>query len=84
VSEGLYSREVDKLQKINRFGLEAVTGRRVFYLHELHRLITADNIVNAYRSRRQSKNWAEWTESNPRLAAIVAEAEKLFIDAESL
>mgnify|MGYP001563942113 CR=1 FL=1 len=76
-SEGLHSREIEKLHRIDRFGLEAVTGRRVFYLYELQRLICAENIETAYRSRQQAANWAEWVQSNPRLANILAEAEKL-------
>lgn len=76
-SEGGYSREIIKLQKIDRFGLEAVTGRRVFYYGEINRLIYAEHIVSAYRSRAQSNNWMEWAASNPRLATMLAEAEKL-------
>lgn len=40
-------------------------------------MIHAENIVTAYRSRAQSKNWAEWVNSNPVLADMLAEAEKL-------
>jgi len=60
--------------------LEAVTGRRVLYFGELRRLTYADNIYNAYFQRAQSNNWAEWTESNPVLATILAEAEKLYME----
>lgn len=77
-SDGAYSLELDKLHKIDRFGLEAVTGRRTFYYGEMNRMIAAENIVTAYESRKRSQNWAEWTQSNPRLAAILAEAEKLY------
>ena len=76
-SEGLYSAEIDTLTKIDRFGIEAITGRRYFYYGELRRMIVAENIVTAYHSRAQSKNWASWVESNPGLADMLAEAEKL-------
>jgi hypothetical protein len=76
-SEGLYSPEIDTLAKIDRFGIEPITGRRYFYYGELRRMIVAENIVTAYRSRAQSNNWAEWVNSNPGLADMLADAEKL-------
>lgn len=77
------SPEIGKLQKIDRFGLKAITGRDVFYFSEVNRLIYAENIVTAYEGRRQSKNWVEWATSNPVHAAKLAEAEKLFNDRKS-
>jgi hypothetical protein len=68
---------MEKLKRIDRFGLEAVTGRRVFYFSEIRRLIYAENIVNAYESRARSKNWVEWATTNPRQAELLAEAEIL-------
>jgi hypothetical protein len=62
---------------IDRWGLEAVTGRRVLYYSEMRRLICAENIVAAFESRKRSTNWVEWTQSHPRLAEILAEAEIL-------
>jgi hypothetical protein len=76
-SEGQYSQEIDTLSKIDRFGIEAITGRRQFYFGELRRMIYAENIVTAYRSRAQSQNWASWVNSNPVMADMLAEAEKL-------
>lgn len=64
------------LAKIDRFGLEAITGRRQFYYGELRRLILAENIVTAYQTRKRSENWAAWAENNPVMAKILAEAEK--------
>jgi hypothetical protein len=40
-------------------------------------MIHAENIVTAYRSRAQSPNWAEWVKSNPALADILSDAERL-------
>ena len=74
-SEGLYSREIDTLAKIDRFGLEAITGRKQFYFYELRRLVTAENMVVAYRSRKQSENWAQWANDNPSMARLLAEVE---------
>ena len=76
----MHSREIEKLHRIERFGLEAITGRRTFLFGEYCRMIAAENIITAYESSKRSVNWAEWTESNPRLAEILAEAMKLHAD----
>jgi hypothetical protein len=76
-SEGLYSLEIEKLHRIERFGLEPVTGRRVFLHGEYRRLIAAENIAAAYENRKRSANWTEWQQSNPKLADLLFEAEKL-------
>lgn len=76
-SEGRYSYEIDVLGKIDRFGVEAVTGRRVLSFGEIRRMIIAENIVAAYRSSLQNNNWAEWTEKNPTAAALLVESMKL-------
>ena len=65
------------LAKIDRFGLEAITGRRKFYHGELSRLIVAENIVMAYHARARSDNWAAWVAENPIMAELLAEAERL-------
>lgn len=77
-SEGKNSPEIEKLHRIQRFGLEAITGRRIFLLGEYCRLIAAENIVTAFNSRKRATNWAEWSQSNPHMAAILAEVEKLY------
>ena len=71
-----YSKELDTLAKIDRFGIMAILGRPTFYFGELRRLILAENILYAYRDRRKSENWAEWTESNPIMAKVLFEIEK--------
>ncbi len=76
-SESLYSHEIDILAKIDRFGLEAITGRRQFYFGELRRLIIAENIVTAYRSRARAENWASWSRESPVMANLLAEVEVL-------
>lgn len=68
---------MDTLHKIDRFGLEAITGRRQFYHGELRRLVIAENIVSAYRERAAAKNWSQWTQDNERLANLLFEAEQL-------
>jgi hypothetical protein len=75
--EGQYSPEIDLLRKIDRFGIEAITGRRQFYFGELRAMILAENIVTAYKNRAQSENWATWARANPAMAEMLVEAEKL-------
>jgi hypothetical protein len=76
-SEGRPSKEIDKLRKIERFGLKAITGREVFFHHELRRMVCAENIVIAYRDRSRASNWATWANENHALANILLEAEKI-------
>lgn len=77
-SEGAYSPEIEKLRRIERFGLEPITGRRVFLFGEYCRLICAENIAVAHQSRQRSTNWAEWAGSNPKQAELLNEAERLY------
>jgi hypothetical protein len=76
-SRGAYSPEIDMLGKIERFGLEAITGRRQFYYGELRRLLYAESIVNAYKSRARSKNWVDWVRENPGSTAILSDVENI-------
>jgi hypothetical protein len=48
--------------------------------HEYICLITAENIKVAYQSKKQSDDLVQWTIDNPSLAAILAEATKLYAD----
>lgn len=75
--DGLYSPEIETLKLIDRFGIEAVTGRRQFYYGELRRLVVAENIVSAYQSRAGSENWAEWSAKYPAQAALLAKVEMI-------
>jgi hemoglobin-like flavoprotein len=76
-----HSTELDTLNHIDRFGAQAVMGRPL-YAQEIHFMIVAENIANAYRSRevyRDSKgdpNWVEWTQKYEALANILIDAEK--------
>lgn len=79
-SEGQYSPEIAKLHRIDRFGLEAITGRRIFYFNELRCLMVAENIVLAYKMRERAENWAQWANENKQLAKLLTEAEKLAND----
>lgn len=72
-----HSPEIETLNQIDRFGLEAILGRKHFYYGEYRRMIIAENVANAYESRARSKNWAEWANQNPSAAKLLAHAEQL-------
>jgi hypothetical protein len=62
---------------IDRFGVDAVLGRRQLYFGETRRMIRAENIEAAYLARKQSKSHAAWANENPALEKILIEAEIL-------
>jgi hypothetical protein len=74
--DGLYSYEIERLKRIDRFGIEAVTGRKVFLFSDFIRMLNAENVVHAYVSRKNASNWTEWAASNPQQAELLFEIEK--------
>ena len=40
-------------------------------------MVAAENVLQSYKSRAKSENWAEWVRDNKMEADILAEAEKL-------
>jgi hypothetical protein len=74
-SEGHYSPEYEKLMQIDRFGIEAVTGRKQLYFREYLEMTATENIIHAYQSRKSSKDWVEWARENPSAARILSEVE---------
>ena len=76
------SHEINRLRLIDRFGIEAITGRRQFYAGELRRMVIAENIQTAYQSRARAKNWAAWVKDNPALADLLDEARQLAEDTD--
>lgn len=69
--------ELILLSYIDRFGVEAVTGRKTLPFGDARRMITAENIIEAYRDRKRSGNWAEWAEKNPAGSALLMRIETL-------
>lgn len=76
-SEGRRSYEIEFLRSVERFGLEAMTGRKQFYYGEYRKMIIAENVVNSYRSRAQSKVWNTWASLNPQMAELLELAENI-------
>lgn len=60
---------------VEKYGAQAVFGRALF-LHEMKEMNIAENIYNAYQSRKASGNLAEWTTKNEGLAGILSGLEK--------
>lgn len=77
---GKYSSQIRLLQYIDRFGVEAVMGRKQLYAGEMRRMIHAENIVNAYRQRNQMEA-AEFVKENPDMSRMLLEAQKM-VEAE--
>lgn len=74
---GPASQEIRLLNYIDRFGVEAVMGRRQLGAGEIRRMLIAENIVTAYNARAKNENWAEWTERNKGLSRLLNESMKL-------
>ena len=54
----------------------AVYGRAVLSHGEIQRMIIAENIVQSFRARKNSENWAAWANNNPASARLLTEIEK--------
>ena len=67
------------LNYIDRFGVEAVMGRKVLYAHEMRRMIHSENLVNGYKERSKA-NAAEWVEKNQGMAKLLREAQRMVED----
>ena len=70
------SKELANLSYIDRFGVKAVLGRDVLSYGEIQRMITAENIVRAYTSRKREENWAQWALENPHSDELLKDIEK--------
>ena len=71
------SKEINLLRQIDRFGVEAILGRKQLYARELRLMTIAENIVLGYEAREKSDNWAAWAHDNERLSELLIEAQKL-------
>lgn len=73
-------RELADLSYIERFGVSAVYGRSFLSYGEIQRMMVAENIVQAYLSRKAAQNgtnWAKWAAENPRADDLLKEIEVL-------
>lgn len=56
---------------IDRFGVEAVMGRRVLSAGEMRCMAVQQNIYAAFRNRERSKDWAKWANTYPEQAELL-------------
>lgn len=68
--------ELMLLSYAERFGAEMVFGRLPTF-KELRRMILAENVVSAYKSRAASDNWVFWSQENPEQDALLVLAMKM-------
>jgi len=52
-----------------------VLGRDVLAYGEILRMITAENISNAYTGRKASGDWAKWAQQYPQANALLKRVE---------
>ena len=65
------------LSYVDRFGVRAVYGRDELSFSEIQRFLVAENIYNAYMTRKAADDWAKWATDNPIAAKLLAEVEGL-------
>lgn len=76
---GGHSNEIQLLRYIDRFGVEAVTGKKVLSAGELKRMLYAEGIVYAYQDRSRG-NAAEWVKENPGMNKLLYDAQRMVED----
>lgn len=87
--DGECPREIELLRHIERFGVEAVLGKRVIGAKEARRMTYLNNVVTAYHSResfrdREGKpNWSEWAGAYPFYNRVLIAAEKAVEELEN-
>ena len=67
---------------VEGYGVKAVFGRDVLSPNEIMSMNITANIIKAYQSREESKDWAKWNERNPKLAEMLDLAAKVYKEAQ--
>ena len=62
---------------IDKYGVEAITGKRILRPGLLRRIRHVRTIINAFELRKKAESWSAWGSENPELADILVEAERL-------
>jgi hypothetical protein len=70
-SNGRMPKDYRMFKYIQQFGVEAVMGRPWLGAKEINRMLITANIIQAYKSREGSDNWAEWSRKNPELSNLL-------------
>ena len=64
------------LYAVERFGAQSVFGR-VLSAGEIQRMMTVERIVQGYKAKNASPDWAKWAEEHPELDALLNIAMRL-------
>ena len=75
--DGPMPRELQRLNAIDRFGVQAVTGKLILGSKEMRMMSIAENITRWYEERSRKEQWAV---DNPKEAAALTVAHRLAIE----
>jgi len=73
--EGTQPYEYRLRKLIETYGVAAIMNRNYLGVGEIRRMEAATNVIDGYKSRQASGNWAEWTAKHPELSKILTELE---------
>jgi hypothetical protein len=73
---GKQPQELIELTLIDRFGVEAIKNRKYLNSKEVRSMLLTENVVNAYKSRKESENWAKWADDNREAQEMLEYARK--------
>ena len=69
--------ELTELSYIDRFGVMAVYGRQVLSYGEMQKMLAAENVIRAYRSRQSAPNRGKWAQENQDADGLLNDIEIL-------
>ena len=75
--------EMEFAHVVKEFGVRAVTGRDILSAREIRDCVMCDyaqKIIQLYRAREASKNWAEWEAKNLQQAKLLEQAHKVYLE----
>lgn len=74
------SHEIQTYLRIQKYGVYAVLGRPVLYEREMRRMSIAVNLVEGFKERAKSINWAAYLSQNPSMGNLLNRARELYED----
>lgn len=74
--EGEAPKDLQLLWAIQKYGAQAIYGRTLGRM-EIKRMTASENILNLFKERSKSVNWAAWSTSNPAEARMLEAAAQI-------
>lgn len=68
---GELPKELKLAQYIDRFGVEAVTGKKVLGARDIYRITVAENVVRAYADVKKASSYPAWANEHPEMAKLL-------------